>query len=327
MEPRPQKPRPQNPPAGIQQHGAQPTPQVGPDPGQQTATTLQQPGYDPAAFVAPPRMEYDYSPLDLQPPGQRRKRQIIAGIIGALVVVAIGALLVAGWMALREDDTDPSDPQENNRVAELNATATTPPEQTEAQASTPGSNTTAATKVPAQPTPAPTSGVVAYDSTSIRAVLPVVESMPGAFTEAGDTPQAFADVVEALGADPNVEAKLTDLGWQASMSRNYNSAAPETTGSTQVSVSVHAFKDEASAQAALPLYADILAGFGWTPIEGPTYGGGSRSFTFSDTNLGEDSVTIYVVKDQLLYRVRVTGPAGFDSMPNAVYVVEQILAS
>lgn len=326
MEPRPQKPRPQTPPAapqGTQPTAATPTPQP-----QQTQQFQPHPGYDPSAFVAPPRMEYDYSPLDLQPPGQRRKRQIIAGIIGALVVVAIGALIVAGWMALRDDDKSTDIPPTNDRVAELNATATqaSDDDKTDTTATT-ETNTDSATTEPTKPAPTATQSATTYDATSIRSALPVVESMPGPFQEAGDTPQTFDDVLDALGGSDATKQMLTDLGWQASMSRNYDSTDVETTGSTQVTVSVHAFKDDASAQAALPEFATILQGYGWTPVDGETYGDGSETLTFSDANTSTDSVTIYVVKDNLLYRVRVTGPTGFDSTENAVYVVNQILAN
>ncbi|MCA9833125.1 MAG: hypothetical protein KC435_04215 [Thermomicrobiales bacterium] len=325
MEPRPQKPRPQTPPAAPQ--GTQPT---APDPTLHTQHTQQfqpQAGYDPSAFVAPARMEYDYSPLDLQPPGQRRKRQIIAGIIGALVVVAIGALIVAGWMALRDDDKSDDIPPTNDRVAELNATATA----TETDDSSSGNETTTgtdepkATEKPSEPTAVPTTTSGTYTSDTLRTVLPVVESMPGDFVEAGDTPQDLDEVVSNLGGGDEVESMLTGYGWQGSRGRKYDSSDPATTGSTSITVSVHAFKDTESAQGALNEFATILQSFGWTATEGETYGDGSQTFTFSDTE--SDSVSIYVVKDNLLYRVFATGPTGFDSTDNAIYVVEQILAN
>jgi len=272
-------------------------------------------------------MEYDYSPLDLQPPGQRRKRQIIAGIIGALVVVAIGALIVAGWMAIREDDSDDPTPPTNDRVAELTSTAT---ETTDEGASTEDSTGTAtanesATKAPTQAPPTPTApAATVYDATSIRAELPVVESMPGAFSEAGDLPQDLAGVTEALGGGPEVETMLSTTGWQAGMARTFVSNDPATTGSTQIVVSVHAFKDDAGAQAALPEFSSILEGFGWTRIEGTQLGDGSTTFTWTDPENGDEAVTIYVVDGQLLYRVFVTGPAGVDSTENAIHVVNQL---
>lgn len=328
MEPRPQRPRPQTPPAGTPPNGGQQAaPPIGPDPSQQ-APHQGQPEHDPAAFVSPPRMEYDYSPLDLQPPGQRRKRQVIAGVIGALVVVAIGALIVAGWMALREDDDNVA-PEDNDRVAELTSTATeeaaTGGEDGEEAAGTPAAEGVA-TEPPTQVPPTPTPDVIVYDGSSIRAELPVVEAMPGPFQEVGDTPQELAGVTEALGGGPEVEQLLTTNGWQAGMARTYESTDPDTTGSTSVVVSVHAFQDNASAQAMLPEFDTILQGFGWTTVPMDPMGDGSAMLTFTDEANGTDAVTIYMVKDQLVYRIAIFGPIGFDSTENAIHIAEQILA-
>lgn len=327
MEPRPQKPRPQPTQNGTPPQQGAGGPQIGPDPSQQTQPYQPHPGFDPSSFVAPPRAEYDYSPLDLQPPGQRRKRQIIAGIIGALVVVAIGALLVAGWMALRPDDEKVDPTPNNDRVAELNST---PTEVAETTGDTTPAAGAAETEAVAAPTVAPTATTAApaatvYDTTSIRTTLPVVESMPGAFTEGGDTPQDLAAVTEALGGGPEVETMLSDTGWQAAMTRTFVSSDPATTGTTTINVSSHAFKDEASAKAALPQFATILEGYGWTPVEGEQLGDGSQTLVWTDPDTGEDAVTIYVVDGQLLYRVFAMGPSGFDSTPNAIHVVNQLL--
>lgn len=328
MEPRPQKPRPQQGPAQPN-GGQQPQQQIGPDPAQSTQQYQPQPGFDPSAFSAPPRAEYDYSPLDLQPPGQRRKRQVIAGIIGALVVVAIGALIVAGWMALREDDDSVQPTPTNDRVAALESTPTEPADEQPAGDTTPAADDAAPTATTAaEPTAPPATEAPAatvYDSESIRGTLPVVESMPGAFSEGGDSPQDQPTVVEALGGGPEVEAMLTENGWQAAMTRTYVSDDPATTGTTLINVSSHAFQDGPSALAALPEYTAILESYGWTVVEGEQYGDGSSTLIWTNPETGEDAVTIYVVEGQLLYRVYAAGPSGFDSTPNAVHVVRQIV--
>lgn len=330
MEPRPQRPRPQNSPSGAPPNGGQqPTSQIGPNPSQ-PAPHQGQPGQDPAAFVSPPRMEYDYSPLDLQPPGQRRKRQVIAGIIGALVVVAIGALIVAGWMALREDD-ESAPPDDNNRVAELTSTATNEAETSgDGDTDTGASGTPAvendATQPPTQVPPTPTPTTTIYDENTIRAALPVVESMPGPFTVVGDTPQELDSVIEALGGGPEVESLLATNGWQAGMARTYDSTDAATTGSTRIVVSAHAFQDDAAAQAMLPEFDTILQSYGWASVPMDPMGDGSAMLTFTDEANGTDAVTIYLVKGQLVYRIAIYGPIGFDSTENAIYVAEQILA-
>lgn len=99
MEPRPQRPR-------TPQGQSRPTPQQGAPSydAQGYAGGEFPPGVDPTAFVAPPRTEYDYSPLDLAPPGQRRRRQLVAAAIGGLSVVLLGAIIFFAYLLLREDD-------------------------------------------------------------------------------------------------------------------------------------------------------------------------------------------------------------------------------
>lgn len=327
MEPRPQRPRPQTPPHGAPPSGGQTPPLAGTDTTQ--FTPQYPPGQDPAAFVAPPRMDYDYSPLDLQPPGQRRKRQVIAGVIGALVVLAVGALIVAGWMALRDDDDSVTNPP-NNRVAELAATATETGEDKAAGVNvdgTPAAPVSIAAPTTNTPPTATSPQAKVFDAGSIRTALPVVESMPGAFSEAGDLPQDLDTVVDALGGGAEVETMLTDNGWQAAMARTFVSDDPASTGTTSIVVSVHAFEDEASAQAALPAYSSILEGYGWTAVEAEQVGDGSKQLAWTDASTGEDAVTMYVVDGQLLYRVFAIGPSGFDSTSNTNYVINQILGS
>lgn len=323
MEPRPQKPRQPVQPQGPQQTNQQPTQYIGPDPSQ-LRQQPGQPGLDPAAFQAPPRAEYDYSPLDLQPPGQRRKRQVIAGIIGALAVVAITALIVAGWMALRGDEDDEvGQPTPPDRVAELNSTPTSAPEENVP----PGEATQTADQPPA-PTapPEPTQpAATVYDETSIRGVLPPVTSLPEGFVEAGDTPTDLATTTTQLTCETDPGPLLDELGWQAAMSRRFDSSSPETTGTTTITVSAHAFKDEASAQRAVEEYAAILECFQWTRVDGEPLGPASQYLTWSNPDTGESSITIYFTDGQVLYRVFASGPADFDSIPNAVQVARRIL--
>jgi hypothetical protein len=93
MEPRPQRPRT---PASSTGQGNRPR-----QPGQEPPA-----GYagDPTAFVAPQRTEYDYSPLDLAPPGQRRRRQFVAAAVGALSVLLLGAIIFFSYLLLRDED-------------------------------------------------------------------------------------------------------------------------------------------------------------------------------------------------------------------------------
>ena len=92
MEPRPQRPRA---PSG------QPTQQ--PHPTQAFAPGEYPEGADPTAYIAPARTEYDYSPLDLAPPGQRRRRQLVAAAVGGLSVVLLGAIIFFSFLLLRDE--------------------------------------------------------------------------------------------------------------------------------------------------------------------------------------------------------------------------------
>ena len=108
MEPRPQRPRST---AGRGQHpGAAQTGRSAPPPSgyQQESAEAYVDDYEEQTFIAPPRTEYDYSPLDLAPPGQRRRRQFVAAAIGALALLMVAAIAVLGYLIFDDDDEDPS---------------------------------------------------------------------------------------------------------------------------------------------------------------------------------------------------------------------------
>lgn len=99
MEPRPQRPRAQS---GQQ---AQPARSSGqPQPTQAFPPGQYPEGADPTSFITPPRTEYDYSPLDLAPPGQRRRRQLVAAAVGGLSVLLLGAIVFFSYILLRDED-------------------------------------------------------------------------------------------------------------------------------------------------------------------------------------------------------------------------------
>jgi len=93
MEPRPQRPRAQSGQPTQPARSTQPL-----APGEYPE------GADPTAFIAPARTEYDYSPLDLAPPGQRRRRQLVAAAVGALSVVMLGAIIFFSYLLLRDEE-------------------------------------------------------------------------------------------------------------------------------------------------------------------------------------------------------------------------------
>lgn len=300
MEPRPQQPR--------QQGGSRNQSPAG-DPAGQTSSFQPGPepqhgypaGYDPSTIVAPPRSDYDYSPLDLAPPGQRRRRQLIAGAIGALSIILLGALVVFAWTLLR-DESPPTD--QNDRVAlatrvtgDAPNVAATPP----------------ATVVPTQPAAAPTSppateaptapagSAVKTDEAGLTALLPDASELPPGFEVSAESSLAMTDVVAALGDSRIAEQNLTNWGWTANVQREFTNAAAEPGATSSLTVSLHGFKDAPSATEALPFYSDILVNLGYAEQEAPALGEHARLLRL-DQEDGGVVIALYVQKGPVLYR-------------------------
>lgn len=333
MEPRPQKPR--------QPQGGRPGPQGGggtpPQPPHQGHTPLPgvEPqgypqGYDPDAFVAPPRTDYDYSPLDLAPPGQRRRRQVIAGVIGALAVVLLGALIVFGWMLLR-DDGDGDDNGANLAAVATESPAADEVANTGTEATpTPDSGPTE-TPEPTQPvSPTPTPGTQAPDVDTSEAglteLLPDPGIAPAGFDGGTDSTNDLAAVTNAIGGNRQAEQNLADWGWTANVSRAFNNLSP-TDGSTDALLaSLHGFKDAPSAAAALTFYADFLAANGASDVEAPAIGESARMLSSTD-EAGNVSVSLYVQDGPVLYRFWGVASAGGDPTQAVIDFATQTLGS
>jgi hypothetical protein len=312
MEPRPQQPRQpsgqrnqspgQTPPGGSAPPSTshyQPIPGHGPIEGYPE-------GYDPTTVVAPPRTDYDYSPLDLAPPGQRRRRQLIAGAIGALSIILIGALIVFGWVLLRDDnpDGDVEDrvaitgqtPESNEAGATGDDAAGTPPVTVEATTDAAAPTEPSATEAPTAP-PAGAANV-ATDEAGLTAILP---EPPAGFEAGGDTVLAQADVVTALGGSRIAEQNLTNWGWTANIQREYTNPAPEAGATSSLTVSLHGFKDAPSAAESLPFYSDVLLANGYYEVEAPAIGETARMLQL-DQEDGGVLVALYVQEGPVLYR-------------------------
>lgn len=332
MEPRPQKPR--QPQGGRPaQPGGEGTP---PSPPQQGYTPLpgQEPqaypqGYDPGAFVAPPRTDYDYSPLDLAPPGQRRRRQVIAGAIGALAVVLLGALIVFGWMLLRGEDGGDSgtniaavatESPAANDVAGANTDATPTPETTPTEAPQ--------RTQPLSPTPTPRPAGPAVDTSEagLTQLLPDPGIVPAGFDSGTDSSTDLAAVVALIGGNRQAEQNLADWGWTANVSRAFNNTAPSDGTTDALLASLHGFKDAPSAAAALTFYADYLASTGASDVDPPALGESARMLTSTDEN-GNVSVSLYVQQGPVLYRFWGVASAGGDPTQAVIDFATQTLGS
>lgn len=165
----------------------------------------------------------------------------------------------------------------------------------------------------------------AYDDTNIGTALPGSMHMPGSFSEAGDSIMSFTNVAEALGGGPEAESVLTEHGWQAAMARTFKSDDAAATGNSEIVVSVNAFQHTESARTMIPIYESTLQGYGWEPEPMDQMGDGSVALRWTNFDTGEQAVTVYLVSNQLVYRVFAIGPGGVDSMPNTLHVVNQIL--
>jgi hypothetical protein len=336
MEPRPQFPRQ---PVGPRPQPQGQAPASGPSPQQPVPPVgAEHSGYpdgiDPTAFIAPPRTEYDYSPLDLAPPGQRRRRQLIAGAIGALSVVLLGALLVFGWILLRGGDdnngpndqvavvTESSDPAQGtaSQAADTGSTppATEPPASTDPAAAQP-------TEAAVAPTEAPAPGVP-QNADELRALLPDNSVLPAGFDAGTDSERDLAGVVEALGGSRTAEQSLQGWGWTGNVERVFN-ADPnvvEPGTATSVSVSLHGFKDAPSAAAALPFYSDILVNIGYADVEPPALGENARMLTQPQED-GGVNVALYVQSGGVLYRIGGYAPPGSDPTQTVINVATAML--
>jgi len=330
MEPRPQRPRTQISPSQGRPQGqsgpgasGQHLPQGGrPGPGEYGA------GEDPASFIAPSRTDYDYSPLDLAPPGQRRRRQFVAATVGGLTVLLLGAIAVFGYLLLRDEpaDSDQSDLiAAQTEAAELRATAaaaetivaqaaaeqtavaqgpiaTPPPAATEPPAGAPAAG---ATQAPATtPADAPAANT-AQTPEELAALLPAADAAPAGLDTADDTELDQAGVVEALGGGRPAEQNLETWGWTGNAQRVFSPSDPEAIAAdatTFLSASVHGFATPEAAAEALPFFSDILVDGGWEEVEAPDLGDAARMLQTVNED-GSTNVALYIQEGTVLYRI------------------------
>jgi hypothetical protein len=345
MEPRPQRPRPTSAQGkSTQPHAggpsSSPSPQGYPE------------GADPTVFIAPPRTEYDYSPLDLAPPGQRRRRQLVAGVIGVFALVLIGAIAVFGYLLLRDDspDTNPnvaatqtalaqqeaSLEARQTEVANLAPKATGTPEGSAGTAA--GTNeqaAAAATKESSKPTPttAPTQAAATTAGPPIdqlKALLPDKSIMPVGLDTVEDTGLDEPGVVAALATNPGAQENLDKWGWSGNAGAKYSASDPTSlnpSATTVISISIHGFGSDTYAADALTFYSDALikAGGSWQEATAPSLGGKARLLT-QKLEDGTTNVALYVQKGNALYRIGGSSPGG-DPTDSVLQVATQMLGS
>lgn len=346
MEPRPQRPRsapgqgqPASPSAGGHSAGA----------GGQGHPE----GADPTAFIAPPRTQYDYSPLDLAPPSQRRRRQLVAAIIGAFIIILIGGIAIFGYLLLRDDEPktnavaatqtalaqqEASLEAKQTEVADLAAAgATGTPAAADAGTATGANGQPAATKEATNPASAPratsTPGEVVASGTGpsvdeLKAMLPDQSIMPVGLDVVTDTELSKADVAVALGGGRTAEQNLDKWGWSGNVQRSFAASDPaslDPTATINVTVSIHGFANKASAAEAFTFYSDILANQGWQEGQAPGLADNSRLLS-STAEDGTTNVALYVQKGNVLYRIGGSSPGG-DPTEVVLQVAQQMFGA
>ena len=358
MEPRPQSSRPaqdQNPPRR--------SPSAPGEGGSgETASFPQHP--DPTTVVAPPRADYDYSPLDLAPPGQRRRRQLVAAALGGLVVMLLVAAVVFAFLLLRDegnsDDAndniaaaqtevaqgeatlaaqktvvaaaagveDPAGDEVNDAVA---AGSTETPEQStgDAGAQATAGNTAGQAAAPTQDSGNNTAGAPSggLSEDELFARLPDASAMPQGLVLASESTRTEAEVVTALGGSRDAETRLQNWGWTGNVERTF--AASESAGlpqdaTTFISVSLHGFANQQAAAEALTFYSDILVANGYQEAEAGDIGATNRLLVLPQEDGGTE-VALYVQEGSVLYRIGGYSPAG-DPIPTVLDVARTTIA-
>lgn len=354
MEPRPQRPR---------TVGGQPQPQLsrggsgGAPIGHTAAAGAAPGGYPPEGadptLIAPSRTEYDYSPLDLAPPGQRRRRQIVAAAVGLLTLLLLGAVGVFGYLLLRDEPSG-----ENNLAAsqtEVARDGATVAAQQTLVADSAAQETAAAGGAPASPdaSPPPDTEVaesggeatqeaaerrVATGSGSgsddeglppeqLQELLPDESVIPEGLTESVDNERTLDQVVGALGESPEIQENLEGWGWSGNVERTFSApdpAALEADATTVVLVSIHGFAGEDAAGEALTFYADALAEIGHQDGEAPEVGDGATRLLSVQGEAGETTVSLYVQQEGVVYRIVGISPGG-DPTAVVTDVAEQLI--
>ncbi|MGC4192037.1 MAG: hypothetical protein QM589_12870 [Thermomicrobiales bacterium] len=337
MEPRPQRPRstpgvPQGMPPSAQGY-----PQGGPVPQQGYADTPESRG-----FIAPPRTEYDYSPLDLAPPAQRRKRQLVGGIIAALAVIVIGALAVFGYLLFWDDKSSDAEllaPTQTAEVAQMQQTSTAAAQNVSGTPSTTETQPTAApteTQVSGAPTTASTAQPTQQSASSgptqdqLAALLPEASTLPVTGLDVvEDSNLTEAEVVGQLGDNRTAEQNLDKWGWSGNASRSFSASDPtvlDPGATTNVVVSVHGFNSPESAQSALTFFSDILVNNGYEEADAPALGDKSRLLTTTNED-GTVNVALYVTKDNVMYRIGGASGAGGDPTDVVLQVADSMFGA
>lgn len=324
-------------------------------------TRRYQPQSDPNAPVVPPRADYDYSPLDLAPPGQRRRRQLVAATLGGLVVLLLISAAVFAFLVLRDDGEDEDlniaavstettssananqqgtpDGLESGALVDLDdevAVGESAQENTGENPDTAENDATttldeAGDQAALEPTvavvgdtnPAGDGGLTEQE---LQALLPAQDIMPQGLVADADVSRTQEDVVAALGGTREAETNLDTWGWTGNVERSFTAPDPAALGpdaTTQIIVSIHGFSSDAAAAEALTFYSDIVVAGGYEEVEAGQIGDSNRLLV-QPTEEGGTNVAFYVQDGPVLYRIGGYSPGG-DPVQNAINVAQSLV--
>ena len=313
--------------------------------------------------MVPPRADYDYSPLDLAPPGQRRRRQLVAATLGGLVMLLLISAAVFAFLVLRdggEDDDDldiaavstettssvnvneqgTPDGLESGALVDLEdevADDIDPEDTGENPDTAPDDASTTLDEAGDQAAVEPTVAVVGDTNPAgdgglteqeLQALLPSQEIMPQGLVADADVTRTQEDVVVALGSTREAETNLETWGWTGNVERSFTAPDPAALGpdaTTQIIVSIHGFSSDAAAAEALTFYSDIVVAGGYEEVEAGQVGDSNRLLV-QPTEEGGTNVAFYVQDGPVLYRIGGYSPGG-DPVQNAINVAQSLVDS
>lgn len=221
---------------------------------------------DPGAIVAPPRADYDYSPLDLAPPGQRRRRQLVAAVLGGLLMMLLVGGIVFAFLLLRDDDEPDDDAltvaaaqtvvaadqvaddgvdetavagetgaEPGTEPAGANEAAGDPtesPDQADDSASQSTAGDAAGQALGPSPTPpaqdqsAAAPAAGGLGEAELMAMLPDASAMPQGLDAVTEGSRTQEGVVDALGGSRDAATRLEEWGWSGNAERLFQPSDP-----------------------------------------------------------------------------------------------------
>jgi hypothetical protein len=164
-------------------------------------------------------------------------------------------------------------------------------------------------------------GAVGPNVAALDALQPGAEDLPEGLDADEDSSLDQASVVVALGSSRTAEQNLERWGWSGNSGRVWTASDPNALaeGATaSLTVSIHGFKDAASAAEALTYFSDVLASDeGYEEGTPPELGESSRVLSTTDEN-GAVVVALYVQQGNILYRFGGFAPAGGDPTEDVI---------